>query len=108
MQRRAPVDWEMGNLTPWLCLDCEIFETAERLPVLVPGMNYNHSIIRLKGAVQRFLFAVLVLFSGVGVRAAVPAPLDAALKRVAEQFERWAYTETTVTLDREGRARKGE
>lgn len=38
----------------------------------------------------------------------MPAPLDAALKRGTEEFERWAYTETAVTRDRAGKARKGE
>ena len=71
-------------------------------------MIHNHSIIGPKRAVRRFLFAGLALFLGVSVRAAMPAPIEAALKRGAEEFERWAYTETMVTRDRAGKAKKGE
>jgi hypothetical protein len=71
-------------------------------------MKHSHSLIGPKRAVRRFLFAGLALFLGAGARAAMPAPLEAALKRAAEEFERWAYTETTVIRDRTGKARKGE
>ena len=68
-------------------------------------MKRSRSIIDPKRAVSRFLLAGLALFLGAGAHAAVPAPLEAALKRGAEEFERWAYTETTVTRDRAGKAR---
>ena len=71
-------------------------------------MKHCHSITGPKRAVRRFLFAGLALFLGVGARAAIPAPIEAALKRGAEEVERWAYTETSVTRDRAGKARKGE
>lgn len=71
-------------------------------------MNHHQSIVGSRRVRRRFLFTGLSLFLGAGVRAAVPAPLEAALKRGAEEFERWAYTETTVTRDRAGKAKKGE
>ena len=71
-------------------------------------MKHSHSIIGPKRALRCFLFAGLALFLGAGARAVVPAPLEAALKRGPEEFERWAYTETTVTRDRAGKAKKGE
>lgn len=71
-------------------------------------MSRRHFILAAKSAVRRFLFAGLALVLGAGARAAVPAPLEAALKRGAEEFGRWAYTETTVVRDRAGQARKGE
>ena len=79
-------------------------------------MNRSHSILAPKSAasheqsrrVRHFLLAGLALFLGAGARAATPAPLEAALKRGADEFERWAYTEATVTRDRSGKARKGE
>lgn len=71
-------------------------------------MNHHQSIVGSRRVRRRFLFTGLALFLGAGVHAAVPVPLEAALKRGAEEFERWAYTETTVTRDRAGKAKKGE
>lgn len=71
-------------------------------------MNRSLSLVGPKRAGRRLLLAALVLCLGAGAWAAMPAPLDAALKRGAEQAERWAYTETTVMRDRAGKAKKGE
>lgn len=71
-------------------------------------MKRSHSISGSHRAVRRLLFASLAFFLGAGARAATPAPLEAALKRGPDEFERWAYTETTVTRDRAGKAKKGE
>jgi hypothetical protein len=54
----------------------------------------------------RFLACALGLW--VGAHAAVPAPLDAALKRSSDDADRWAYTETQVSRDKTGKADEGE
>jgi hypothetical protein len=43
-----------------------------------------------------------------GAHAAVPDPLAAALKRGADDFDRWAYTETTIARDKDGKPEGGE
>ena len=52
---------------------------------------------------MRFFFALLLLLAVPPARAETPELLAEAIRKVAADFEHWAYTQTTVTRNRKGR-----
>ncbi len=52
---------------------------------------------------RRFVCLLLVGCLALPLRAAVPDLLDAALKKVAADYDRWAYTQTLVEKDDKGK-----
>ncbi len=54
---------------------------------------------------MRRLLLILFLAGGVSVRAAVPPVLEAAVKKLAQDTDRWAYTQTAIEKDGKGKAK---
>lgn len=56
---------------------------------------------------RSLLFLACALGLAVGAHAAIPAPIEAALQRGSDEADRWAYTETTVSRDKDGKVEGG-
>ena len=54
---------------------------------------------------MRRLLLILFLAGGVSARAAVPSLLQTAVMKLAQDTDRWAYTQTAIEKDGKGKAR---
>ena len=52
---------------------------------------------------RRFVFVLLAGCLALPLRAEVPALLDAALQKIAADYDRWAFTQTVVEKDDTGK-----
>lgn len=62
----------------------------------------NHGGLRMVPALMRRLFILSLLAATITARAAVPEILQDAIKKVSQDTDRWAYTQTAIQKDDKG------